>query len=67
MAGTTQPPASAPAVHLVVIQHGLWGTPANMAALLEHLERQLPQQAANRERVVIENSGEGPKNPGSRD
>lgn len=45
-----------PAVHLVVVQHGLWGTPDNMCSVMEHLESTL-QGLAGRERVVLENSG----------
>ena len=45
-----------PAVHLVVLQHGLWGTPCNMCSVLEHLETTL-QGVAGQERVVLENSG----------
>jgi hypothetical protein len=47
---------AAAAVHLVVLQHGLWGTPQNLGALQERLEAAL-QALAGPERIVMENSG----------
>jgi hypothetical protein len=51
------PSPAAPAVHLVVVQHGLWGVPANMMGVVDNLERSLVTETTG-ERIVIENSGE---------
>ena len=40
-------------VHLVVVQHGLWGTPGNMAAVVDMLQSVEP---APGERLVVVNS-----------
>jgi hypothetical protein len=64
-AAAAKPPAAAPPgpgaadVHLVVIQHGLWGNRENMMGVVEHFERALLPRAGA-ERIVLENSGAAP-------
>lgn len=55
--GAAMDSSSGPPVHLVVLQHGLWGHAGNLVAVQEHLESTL-QAVPGQERVVLENSSE---------
>ena len=41
-----------PPVHLVVVQHGLWGQPSHTARLCAHLEQALAQRPAAKKGLV---------------